>query len=895
MFRRCSAVAALVLALVPAATPAQVAFPPPPEKFDATIRYRAPAGRNERIREHRAMTAFFESLGFAPAEREDADLDIFDPVAERTHGTIPAANAAKLLNDPRVLGVVLVPAGTAIPDDPQKPLQVRIALARGLEPAQQKQLHGQSAAKLAELGFKEGVGYDHVGYTRLRGTLPAGNLFGLLRDLRYQPAGWFVPQDSPAELPLPLRSVYPVRLVEVLPELPQAEAMAPPVAVADPNAGKLTDDLRAVFAVPGNAEKPLQVEVVFDAEPLGGLKDLEHTFRSTAAGALPDGLVGAVGSAQLKRAADALKVAELPEVKAIRLPRAGHPTARPIPADADGVVPVAKLIAESRVGDLHAMGYKGEGVRVVVIGAGFPGAAELAGNLLPAKVKTVDLTAELDPALLPSKAAPHAGGTAAAAAVHAAAPAAELTLVRVDPAAFHQLLTVARAVAAEGANSIAMQARSGEMGRRSDELAARRSIVMNEYQAAFADLSDEAGPTRRRAAAADTLAKLRAEEKELRETVARFNALKFAVDDLKGADLVVNSLVWEDGYPNDGLSELSQYIGTRFVGIPTRSAIKAHRQPLVPGWVQAGSAMVGSVWAGPYLDQDRNKTMEFAPRETAIPAKLWTRELNFLGLKPLDGAGSQTLPAGYAVRISVQWREPHDPNDVFAPDPVYPLRLRVLRQLDPDGKAAATDELQEVAASTGPTVRLLRTPTSGVYELSMVFTVPEDGVYALRVERLSEGDTFLSARREEADYRVRIVLTPHDEASIDKGRAVFTSFAPRNAGVGIPGDTPAALTVGIGGEPGFTVPESLTATGPGVSLGVKPDLLTAGAVSAGDRAAAGPGAAAGFVGGAAASLRSAGLRATDIVRTIGMRQGGPLLLPQEWLSHVRPDGGRTER
>src|SRR5207244_591731 len=159
-------------------------------------------------------------------------------------------------------------------------------------------------AHLGLLGFVEGIAYDHAGYTLVRGSLPAENLYRLLKDLRTQPSGWFAAAVSPAALPLPLRAVLPVRLVEVLPD--------------------------------------------------------------TAAAGL----------------------AALPEVQAIRLPRAGSETVRP---GATGGVDPAAWLRSSNVADLHRAGYRGAGVRVVVIASGFPGVTSLVGNRLPASTRVIDL------------------------------------------------------------------------------------------------------------------------------------------------------------------------------------------------------------------------------------------------------------------------------------------------------------------------------------------------------------------------------------------------------------------------------------------------------------------------------------------------------------------------
>ena len=102
----------------PSPAAAQVAYPPRPEKYDVHLRYRIRADRDERIRQFREMEQFLKDVGFVPAPREDADLDAFDPIAERLNGTMPSANAARLFEDPRIQTAVFVPAG---PPTPRRP------------------------------------------------------------------------------------------------------------------------------------------------------------------------------------------------------------------------------------------------------------------------------------------------------------------------------------------------------------------------------------------------------------------------------------------------------------------------------------------------------------------------------------------------------------------------------------------------------------------------------------------------------------------------------------------------------------------------------------------------------------------------------------------------------
>jgi len=77
-------------------------------------------------------------------------------------------------------------------------------------------------------------------HSRLRGTIPVGNLDVLSRDRRRQPSGWFAPRVG--ELPAPLRSAPPILVTEIMPDpTPLAEPTEPPEREGD--AEKISDDL----------------------------------------------------------------------------------------------------------------------------------------------------------------------------------------------------------------------------------------------------------------------------------------------------------------------------------------------------------------------------------------------------------------------------------------------------------------------------------------------------------------------------------------------------------------------------------------------------------------------------------------------------------------------------
>ncbi len=862
---------------------AQVVAPPPPERYDAQVRYRLRSVGEQRITAFDALAKHLAAVGFTHADPKAFELDLLDPAAETATGSVPSANVAKLFDNPAVITAVLTPAGSKLLDDPKKPVPVRIELASGLGTTEQRLLHEQAAEHLGKLGFVQAVAYDHRGFTRLRGLIPAGAVGSLLKDLRTLPAGWFIGGADRAMLPSPLKMTVPIRVVEVLPDLPAAAG-----PVAPPASGKLAQDVAVIAADMATAEKPLVVEALFEA--VGSEVDLRGRLRTALPGVGVEGFAGNTVTLRLPKTALLPKLADFPDVRHIRLPRVASSTVRPTAgAKADD------FVKWSGVGRLHALGYTGEGAVVAVVACDFTG-VQVAK--LPAGSKLIDLTGEVSPTLESAPADPlrQGDGTAVAQAVHAAAPGAALFLVRVDPARYHQILSVARAVSGQSTQSTALTTRAEELTVRGAILTSRRKGATAELQLALSDLRDDKAVTDRRAAAAAAMKQLQADEAEYDRQLTRYLALKAGLDALRGTSVVVNTLVWESGYPLDGQSELSQEIEAISTVVDGRAAMRAAKKAAIPGWVQAGGEAVGAVWAGPFLDADRNGVMEFAPAAAAVPQSRWTRELNFLGYKPVGGQPTLTLPAGTKLRLTAQWREPHVRDVILPAEPTYPIVLRLFRQLDPTGKTTASDDFVEVTRSVGETARLLKTPGSGVYEAVLETTVAADGVYAVRMERGPDLSDLPATARLEAEIRPRLLAEVTDPAQASKGRVVFDTYATLNAGVGVPGDSPAALAVGNADISGGKVtPLSLTGTGPGVALGAKPEVFVPGVVTVGGTTFAGTGVSAGYAAGVAASLSNLGIRTPDLISAVGLKPGSPLVLPNEWLQYQRPRRAQTSR
>jgi hypothetical protein len=841
----------LVLILSSNPAPAQVPAPPKPDSYKATIRYQIVADRDGRVLQYREMLAHLKANGFVPTPKEDDHLDAFDPVADRLEGTVASKTATKLLDDPRVQTVLLEPATAASGDK----VQIEAILGGGLQLEQQLQLHSQAVAQLVKLGFRENIGYDHRGYSRIRGAIPGNVVSLLVKDLRSLPAGWFAPTVSRTELPLPIRATNPLRIVEVLATAPDAVG----TVVVNVGKGKLGADLVKWLADPANKDKPARVELLLEDLPNGGLRELSDRLALVADTASLEGFTGQAVVVRVEKSQQINDFSRLPEVRHIRTLQAMTETVRPGTKDDS-----SNWLTATGIDRLHAGGLRGAGIKVVVVATGFPGRPASASPV-------IDLTTELSPTLESMPADPrHPGaGTDTERAIRLAAPAAEIVAVRIDPKGFHQLGTIARSVAGLP-GSDALRSRIAELTRQSASLGERRKVVMEEYTAAMRNISDDEKPLKRREAAQKAFNDLRKEESAFTVRFERYRKLQAGLESLGNAAVVVNTVVSEVGHPYDGLSELNRLIEEQYAAKPLRSAIKVDENPPRPVWVQAAGDAVGTIWAGPFADADGNGVMEFA---ATTPKGQWTPELNFLTFRGWDGKASGEIPAGRVVRVNVQWREPVD-RDAGLTYSQFPLTLSLLRQIDPTGKTASADEMIEVARTGEAPVRIDISASSAVFEQSFTVVLPTAGRYALRVAGRSP-----AARRGipiQFEVTPRIVIDAGDNATAAAGRLEFESVAPSLVGVGIPGESVRITTVGAKG--------SQTGAGPGLTLLVKPDVYAPASVAGGS--VTGSAIAAGYAGGVIACLAEAGMRPRNLPRTLGLTPGSDLKLSDEFLQNL---------
>jgi hypothetical protein len=283
--------------------------------------------------------------------------------------------------------------------------------------------------------------------------------------------------------------------------------------------------------------------------------------------------------------------------------------------------------------------------------------------------------------------------------------------------------------------------------------------------------------------------------------------------------------------------------------------------------------------------------MEFAPLGTPLPEGLWSPQLNFLAWQPAGGPRTADLPAGARVRVSVQWREAHDPeffrdrDDPYRPS-LANLNVVLLRQLDPGAAKQPRDDLEVAAQSVGLPQRLDNEPASATYEQTLEFTVKEAGRYALRVEGRTPagirppGVPTLPILEKSGEIHPRIFIQTLD----GPGRAVFADYAPVVGSLGMPGDARAVVTVGAADLDNRREPSSAAGPPHDLELLRKPDVLAYdGLAQPGQGDTLGTSVATGFAAGLAASTRSAGAPGSRFLEALWVLPGGVLRVPRSLL------------
>ena len=222
----------------------------------------------------------------------------------------------------------------------------------------------------------------------------------------------------------------------------------------------------------------------------------------------------------------------------------------------------------------------------------------------------------------------------------------------------------------------------------------------------------------------------------------------------------------------------------------------------------------------------------------AIPGQdCWKAELNFLAWQPFDKeATRRNCPTRRRLRLSIQWREAHEPEffrrgeDLYL-QPLARLRLVVLRQRDPSGQKLPLDDFEVVARSEGLPQRLDNQPNTATYEQTVEFTADPVGRYAVRVEgnvlpgtRPASTPT-VPAVQTSWELHTRLFVEAIDAASRLAGRPVFGDYATDLGNLGMLGGAHGVITVGAADLTGQRRPYSAGGPPLQMELLAKPDTL----------------------------------------------------------------------
>jgi hypothetical protein len=921
----------LTLAALAGVALGQPPQPPKPAKYKVQLRYHIPSVRDQHVAFYKEMVEHLQRIDFdfQPKLKPFPNADYEDRGKNMLTGFIAGDKALKCLHNRSVAALLLVPEGYALPEDVSRPVKVRLELYSGFTADRTFTLSNQVRALLKQFDFIEATGYDHRGYTgrpftRLVGWIPVEHLETLLKDLRTQPTGWFTPRLEKEKLPTPVSLESPIVVTEVLPD-PDIVPTKGRTEAAPWYLDKLSPGLRARFDDKGTHKQVERVEIILAVTPAASDVSYRPLLQQAAPGLFIEGRTGPIVTG-LVPVGQAESLAALSQVSNVRLaqfaPQAVDPALKWVGDN-------AKALQVSGLAALHKAGYKGaiksKGVRIGIIDNDFRGYREMiADGKLPATTRLVDLTItrslEVLPEPWPDDRRTIGHGTHCALAAALAAPEAELTLIRIDPASLPQLELVTRVINGDLALSDSLIVLSNYLNARSksldgfrDELAVERKPIMEKYEDE-ADIRREyeiLGSAVRgwlfsaREWHLNRVAELERARAKLYVVEKRFGQMLDDIRSLKGIQIVSTSLVWNSGYPLGGASPLSRWFDED----------KGHKAL----WFVSAGNTTNQTWTGPYRDVNANGVMEFLPATAKLPAGTWTAELSFLGWQPYQGQRTLELPEGARVRVTLQWREPHEPSYFFRahePDrylkPLADMQLVALYQRDPEAKVLPADDFKVVGRSPLLPQRLDNQPNGSTYEQVVEFTAEQAGRYAIRVERqlMTEwvleqagknerpllveltgltstgirpaGAPTLPALESQWELQPRLFVEVMDLPSAAKGRAVFRDFSTEQGSIPMLADTRTLVAVGaakLGGEP---QPYSTRGAPGTLSYFCKPNLLSFDELQLTPEdgsAAYGASLATPFAAGMAATLLSAGRTRPGLDNFFLKQTGNSLRLP----------------
>jgi len=936
----------LILGGMTWAIPALGQLPPnpaPPAKYKATVRYHIPAPRDLHVAAYDALERHLQSLDFEfdPPLQKRPNTDREDRSKNYRRGTIPSKHALKALESPVVQSLMLVPDGFDLPGEVDAQVLVRLELVGNLPPAGQRELADQTRVLLRELGFREAIGYDHRGYskrphTRIVGSIARGKLDVLGRDLRNHPAGWLGPIMSRNELPKPFSEVNVVQVIEVLPDSDGISEFGDPAPRGELYLDKISPELWGFVKEKDLGSQQVRVQIGFVGRMQGDESGWKELLRETAPGFFVESQLGQFVTG-IVRVDQVKRLAASPVIDVIRFPHMTHVNVDPsIVIKGDN----AKAVEQTKLKELHARGYRGQGVKVGIIDRDFRGWDKLIEKkLLPAKTRLVDLTTEANPKIepngYPQDGVEYGHGTLCARATAIAAPDAEIVLIRIDTVDPAHLAEIVRYVSQAGRFSATLDKRDGEVLARTGELRNRRAELLEERRIILNDFKDETeqkdyrgflGPFytwlysdrewhRQRMDIHDKL-----ESDHLKKQKRLSDQLK-AVNSLEGIGILVNALSWHSGYALGGNSPFSKLLN----------------DPNGPLWFQAAGNTRGQTWIGRLRQTAGDPAIRFSADDVPIPQGRWSNEINFLNWQPYNGKPSLDLPDKVRLRLTLQWREPHDPDYFQLGDddpyrvPLAEMRLMLLRQRDPEAKTVPADVFDLVGRTGGlpnklepgspfdqpPKSRIYRAfggpqriehlPTSSVYEAVLEMPLPKGGRYAVRVEKQVDsrwmfithperktplfhrvkdlvptgirplGQPTLPDLEKDWDLRPRLFVEVIDDANRVKGRIVFADFWTDSASIGLPADARNVISIGAASLKNQPQPYSAFGSPPGIELMRRPSLYAYDELDLPAGGAYGTSVANAFAAGTVAAMLSAGKVSREQAMQMLREQDGQVL------------------
>jgi hypothetical protein len=498
-------------------------------------------------------------------------------------------------------------------------------------------------------------------------------------------------------------------------------------------------------------------------------------------------------------------------------------------------------------------------------------------------------------------------GTLCAQAAVLAAPEAEIVLIRADFNDPYELYDIVRYTQG-GKVSQRIEKQYGELVAHAALLRVRRAHLLAERKAILSDFTDETdqkeylgflGPFYSwlysdREWHYDRMKQQEKLEAKSRERDERFGKHVKEVASLAGIPILVNAIAWNSGYPLGAISPLS----------------KALDDPKGPLWFQAVGNTRGQTWLKRFRSVPGDPAMKFAEDDDPLPKGRWSNEVNFLDWQPHLGKAEVNLPEKAKLRITLQWREPHDPDYYLRPGepddylkPLAALRLQLLRQRDPEAKTLPADLFELVGRSAGLPERLEHIPAGSVYEIALEVQIEKPGRYALRVEKQIErqwvmgkhpvrntpmfqvlegltptgirplGAPTLTALEKDWDLRPRIFVEVIDDEHRVQGRAVFSDFATDAGSIGVPADARNVISIGAASFKNKPQPYSAYGSPGGVELARRPWLYAYDELSLAGGGAYGTSVANAFAAGTAAAIMSGTISREELTKTLRAQEG----------------------